>query len=70
MKAKAKCYTSIPLTTEEFRQLRAMKNGYEQHVGTTFSWGQFLLGVGIAAGIGGLAGYYIARSRTPASENP
>jgi len=59
MKAKAKEYTSIPVTVEEFQELKKIKERYEREKGGRVSWGWFLLGIGI----GSLVGYGLARFR-------
>jgi len=59
MKAKAKEYTSIPVTVEEFQELKKIKERYEREKGGRVSWGWFLLGIGI----GSLVGYEVARFR-------
>lgn len=58
MKTKAKEYTSIPVTVEEFQELKKIKQKYEKEKGGKISWGWFLLGIGI----GSLVGYGLARS--------
>lgn len=58
MKAKAKRYTSIPVTVEEFQELKKIKEQYEKVKGGRISWGWFLLGIGIAS----LVGYGLGRS--------
>jgi len=58
MKAKPKEYTSIPVTVEEFQELKKIKEKYEKERGGKISWGWFLLGIGI----GSLVGYGLARS--------
>jgi len=59
MKAKAKEYTSIPVTVEEFQELKQIKEKYEREKGGRIPWGWFLLGISI----GSLVGYGVARSR-------
>lgn len=58
MKAKAKQYTSIPVTVEEFQELKKIKQQYEKVKGGRISWGWFLLGIGI----GSFVGYGLGRS--------